>query len=139
MKQKWSTKWISSKQPRKQRKFRYNAPLHIRRKFLSIHLSRELREKYGKRAVPVRKGDEIEIMRGKDRGLRGKVEKVDLKKCKVYIAGINVKKSDGSEVMKPFQPSNLKIVELNLDDKRRLEIFEKSGKGVGNKENVKKG
>ena len=31
-----------SKQPRKQRKFLYNAPLHVRRKIMSAHLSKEL-------------------------------------------------------------------------------------------------
>ncbi|MCW1309534.1 MAG: 60S ribosomal protein L26, partial [Candidatus Nanoarchaeia archaeon] len=35
----WSKKWKSSKKPSKQRKYRYNAPLHIRRKFLSVNLS----------------------------------------------------------------------------------------------------
>jgi len=127
MKQKWSNKWVSSVQPRKQRKYRYNAPLHIKRKFLSAHLSKELRKKYGKRSVPVRKGDEVKIMKGQFKGMKGTVTKVDLKKCKVYLEEIKVKKVDGSEVHRPIHPSNLMITKLNLDDKRRVAVLERSG------------
>ena len=41
----FSKSWVSSKKPGKQRKYRINAPLNIKRKFLSVHLSKELREK----------------------------------------------------------------------------------------------
>jgi large subunit ribosomal protein L24 len=129
MKKEWSSKWVSSKQPRKQRKYRYNAPLHVRHKFISAHLSPELREKYGVRALPLRKGDEIEVMRGSSKGLRGTVERVDLKKCKIYVSGVKAKKIDGSEVMKALEPSNLKIVNLNLDDKKRIEVLNRARAG----------
>jgi len=56
MKKKFSNSWKASKQVRKQRKFRYNAPLHIKHKFLSAHLSKELMKKYGTRNIPVKKG-----------------------------------------------------------------------------------
>lgn len=126
MKRGWSGRWVGSRQPRKQRKFRHNAPLHVRHRFLSVHLSPDLRERYGKRSLPVRNGDEVEVMRGGDKGMRGKVERVDLKKQKIYITGLVVKKSDGSEVMKPLQPSNLKAVSLTLDDKMRRAVLERA-------------
>ena len=129
MKTEWSRKWISSKQPRKQRKYRYNAPAHIRHKFLSAHLSKELRQRFGLRSMPIRKGDEVQIMRGGFRGQKGLIEEVDAKKLKVYIAGIKVKKVDGSEVAKAIDPSNLKIVNLKLDDKRRQEVVARAKKG----------
>ena len=62
MKQKFSTKWKSSKQPRKQRKYLANAPLHLKKKFISVNLSKELRKKHGKRNVSLRKGDIVKIM-----------------------------------------------------------------------------
>ncbi|RLJ08138.1 MAG: 50S ribosomal protein L24 [Candidatus Aenigmatarchaeota archaeon] len=123
MKKEWSSKWKSSKQPRKQRKYRYRAPLHIRRKFVSANLSPELRKKYGKRSVPIRKGDEVVVKRGDFKGVRGKVERVDLKSCRVWIDSVKVKKADGSEVLRPIDPSNLQIVSLNLDDKKRVEVL----------------
>jgi len=65
MKQKFSTTWKASKQPRKQRKYSANAPLHIKRKMLSANLSKPLREKHKIRNIEVRKGDKVIIMRGK--------------------------------------------------------------------------
>ena len=55
---------VQSKKARKQRKAFYNAPLHIRRKNVSSHLSKELSKEYGLRSLQVRKGDTIRIMRG---------------------------------------------------------------------------
>ena len=121
MKQKFSTRWKSSKQPRKQRKYLANAPLHIRKKFVSINLSKELRKKYGKRNFPARKGDVVKIMRGKFKKKQGKIIKVKLKTLKIVVEGIQVKKLDGSKVNVMLQPSNLQIVELNLEDRKRIQ------------------
>lgn len=119
----WSKHWNSSKQPRKQRKYIYHAPFHVRHKFLSAHLSKELREKYKKRSLPVRKGDEVQIMKGKFKKKTGKVSKVDMRETKVYIDGLTRKKVDGSEIPVPTHPSKLKIINLNLEDKKRLEAL----------------
>ncbi len=145
MKKKWSGKWIASKQPRKQRKFRHNAPMHVRQKFVSAHLSEIIRRRFGKRSLQLRKGDEVKVMRGKDKGFKGKVERIDLKTSKVYIEGLNVKKVDGSEVLRAIEPSNLLIMDPKMEDKRRQAIVErareaKSGKkGGGRKEEAGKG
>jgi large subunit ribosomal protein L24 len=114
-----------SKKPRKQRKFLYNAPLHLRKKMLAAHLSKELREKYKTRSLPVRVGDEVEVMRGKFKGKRGKILKVDLKKLRVYVEGITIKKSSGQERLFPLHPSKLKIIKLDLSDKYRQKILER--------------
>jgi large subunit ribosomal protein L24 len=118
-----------SKKPRKQRKFLYKAPLHLRRKMISAHLSKELREKYKTRSLPLRKGDEVEIMRGEFKKKRGKVSRIDTKKYKVYIEGITRKRTDGTERQVPIHPSNLRIINLNLEDKRRVKILERKMKG----------
>ena len=125
MKTQWSTSWISSKQIRKQRKFRYNAPLHVRRKFVSAHLSKSLRSRFNRRAVPLRKGDEVQVMRGEFTGVKGKVERVDLKKSKVFVENVKVKKVNGTEVMKALEPSNLLVTNLFLEDKMRKKFLEK--------------
>lgn len=125
MRKKFSRKWISSKQPRKQRKYRYNAPLHIRRKLVSAHLSKKLREEYKRRSIPIKKGDKVRIMRGNYKGMQGSVIKVDLKKLKVYVDCAKRKKASGQEVYVPIDPSNLEIIELNLEDKKRLKRLKK--------------
>jgi len=121
----FSKSWISSKKPNKQRKYRFNAPLHIRGSFLNVHLSKELRSKYGTRALRVRTGDKVRIMRGQFKTQEGKVEEVNVKKLKVYISKIEHVKKDGSKARYPIQPSNLLLVELNTDDKERLTNVQK--------------
>jgi large subunit ribosomal protein L24 len=120
MKTKFSKSWKASKQPRKQRKYRANAPLNIRKKFVSVNLSKELRKKHERRNIPVRKGDVVKIMRGKFKGQKGKVTIVKYKESRVAVENIQVKKLDGSKVNAMQQPSNLQIIELNLDDKKRM-------------------
>jgi len=119
MKNKFSNSWIGSKQPRKQRKYLANAPLHIRHKLMSVHLAKDLRKKYGKRNFPVRKGDEVKVMKGEFKNKTGKIAEANYKKLKVLIDGIYKSKKDGTKIRIYFQPSNLLITELNLDDKQR--------------------
>ncbi len=116
---KFSTAWKGSSKGRKQRKYRYNAPLHVRQKFLHVHLSPELRKKYGFRNIQVRKNDRVKVVRGQFAKRDGKVERADLKRERVYIAGIDSIKKDGTKMLAKFHPSNLMLIELNLDDKAR--------------------
>lgn len=112
MKKEFSKEWKASKQPRKQRKYLAKAPLHLRKKLLSVNLSKELRAKVGKRNVVVHKGDKVKIMRGKFKGKQGKVTEVQMKKLKLIVEGILVKKLDGSKVNAPMRASNLQIIEM---------------------------
>ena len=122
MKTKFSRSWIKSKQPRKQRKYRSNAPLHVKQKFLHAHLSKELRKKYNKRNIALRKGDSVKVMRGQFKNKTGKVDEVSVKKTQVYVNGIEFVKRDGTKFRYSLQPSNLMITELNMDDKLRGKI-----------------
>jgi len=125
----WSRYWISSKEKRKQRKYRYNAPLHIRQKLMSVNLDKKMRADYKKRSLPIRKGDEVLIMKGMYKGKLGKVVKLDLKKLKVYVDNAKIKKVSGQETTDPIDPSNLRIIKLNLDDKKRMKFIDRK-KGV---------
>jgi len=54
---------------------------------------------------------------------------------KVYIEEIQIKKTDGSKTNVPLKASNLQIIELNLDDKKRFKKLEKEeNKDIKNKE-----
>jgi large subunit ribosomal protein L24 len=119
MKKKFSKKWKESKQPRKQRKYLANAPLHIKRKFLSVNLSRDLREKHQQRNIVLIRGDVVKIMRGKFKKKQGKIREIKTKLQKIYIENIQTKKTDGSKVNVPLKASNLQIIQLNLEDKKR--------------------
>ena len=126
MERKFSTSWKASSQPRKQRKYRANAPLHLRKEFVSINLSKELRKKIGKRNIPAKKGDKVKICVGKFKGKTGKIVTINLKTSKIVVEDIQVKKMDGSKANFKLQPSNLQIIEL---EERKLKP---------KKENVKK-
>ena len=68
-------------------------------------------------------------MRGEFKRKTGKVDRVDLKRTRISIQGIQRAKKDGTKISVWFAPSNLQITELNMDDKERLKIkTEKSGK-----------
>lgn len=128
MKQAFSSKWKASKRPGKQRKYVYQADLHLKSKFLSVHLAKELIKKYNKRSITVRTGDKVKILRGQYKGRENKVEKVDHKNVKVFVTGIERAKKDGSKSQIPIQASNLQITELNLSDKKRKQRLEGKNK-----------
>lgn len=116
---KFSTTWKASTQPRKQRIFRYNAPLHVRQKMVHVHLSPELRQKYSRRNIQLKKGDKVRLLRGQFAKKEGIVNKISLKHEAVFVAGIEQVKANGGKVPFPLHPSNLMITNLSLDDKQR--------------------
>lgn len=128
MKSTFSLSWGTSVQRRKQRKFRYNAPYNVKAKFLSVHLDKSLREKHGTRAVRIRKGDTVKIVVGQHKGKTGKVEDVNLHTTKVYVAGVENTKKDGTKSLVPLEPSNLVIITLNTSDKIRAKKLERKEK-----------
>jgi len=121
----FSSTWKSSKKPRKQRKYRLSAPLHIKQKFVQSHLSRDLRKKYGKRSIGLRKGDKVKIMQGQFKKHEGKIEMIDLKKTRAFVNGVELTKRDGTKRLFALHPSNLIITELNLEDKLRQKALER--------------
>jgi len=124
------TTLTKSKKPSKQRKAMFQAPLHIRRKFMTAPLSDELVEKYGVKRLPVRKGDKVRIMRGEFTGVEGKVTRVDLRKMRIYVEGVTRQRMDGTPVFIPIHPSKVIIIELDLSDQKRKELIEKKKKQV---------
>jgi large subunit ribosomal protein L24 len=96
---------IESEQPRKQRKARYQAPSHVKTKYLNAPLSAALKEKYKKKTLRVIK--------------EGLVDAVDTKKSKIVVHGVSSTKADGTEVPRTIDASNVQLTKLNLTDKRR--------------------
>ena len=115
--------FIQSAKPRKQRRFRFNAPLHVRQKFVHAHIAKDLAKKLGikKRSVAVREGDTVKIMAGKQKGKSGKVSAVDLVSGRIYVEGIARKTMKGKEKLIPISSSNVYLVELEISDKLRQE------------------
>ncbi|WIV67314.1 50S ribosomal protein L24 [Natrialbaceae archaeon AArc-T1-2] len=108
-----------SKQPRKQRNETERAPLHKRQTQLRATLSEELREEYGRRRARVNAGDTVEVMRGDHAGEEGEVVQAILKDGVIHVEDVTVETADGEEVPRPLEPSNVRIMELDLSDERR--------------------
>ena len=87
---------------------------------MSVHLSPELRKKHGFRSVKIRSGDRVRLLRGQFKKSENVVEKVDLKKERVFVKGVEIVKQDNSKVSYPIHPSNLMVVSLDLSDKKRV-------------------
>ncbi|MCL5122640.1 MAG: 50S ribosomal protein L24 [Candidatus Marsarchaeota archaeon] len=112
---------IKSSKPRKQRRFRFKAPLHELQHFSHSHVDKPLAKKLGitKRAIQVSKGDTIKIMSGKNKGKTGKVMRVDMRKGFLFIDSMKKKNSRGKEFDVPIRINNVYITDLNLSDKIR--------------------
>ncbi|XP_014228326.1 60S ribosomal protein L26-like [Trichogramma pretiosum] len=121
-------KLVSSSR-RKSRKAHFTAPSHIRRRLMSAPLSKELRTKYNVRSIPIRKDDEVMVVRGHYKGQQvGKVIQVYRKKFVIYIERIQREKSNGSSVQVGIDPSKVVIVKLKIDKDRKA-ILERRSKG----------
>ncbi len=112
---------IKSSKPRKQRRFRFKAPLHELQHFSHSHVDKSLAKKLGitKRAVQVSKGDTVKVMSGKNKGKIGKVMRVDMRKGFLFIDSMKKKNSRGKEFDVPIRINNVYITDLNLSDKIR--------------------
>ncbi|MHA1344848.1 MAG: 50S ribosomal protein L24 [Candidatus Heimdallarchaeaceae archaeon] len=120
-------KHTKTKQPRKQRKRYYNAPLHLRNRQMTALLSHELRDKYGVRRLPIHKDDKVILFRSKseDQEIKGKVIRVLPQRYSVHVEGHSKEKADGTITSFPVHPSNIVITSLNLRDKKRRDIIKR--------------
>ncbi len=115
----FSKSWKSSKKPRKQRKYTYNAPLHLKRKLVKAKVDKSIEEKYKVKTLIVRKNDTVKVLRGEHKGKKGKVVGFSKKDYdKVYVEGIFLEKKAGEKKYIPIHHSNLLIVSVEEDPKR---------------------
>merc|ERR1712028_40971 len=102
------------------------APSHIRRKLMSAPLSKDLRAKYAVRSVPVRRDDEVMIVRGHYHDREGKVTCVYRKKFRIHIERVTRDKANGQTVPIGIHPSKVVITKLKLDKDRKALLDRKN-------------
>ncbi|CAG4929814.1 unnamed protein product [Colias eurytheme] len=114
---------------RKNRKRHFSAPSHIRRVLMSSPLSKELRQKFNVKSMPIRKDDEVQVVRGHYKGQQvGKVVQVYRKKFVVYIERIQREKANGASAYVGIHPSKCVIVKLKMNKDRKA-ILDRRAKG----------
>ncbi|ERE89260.1 60S ribosomal protein L26-like [Cricetulus griseus] len=95
---------------------------------MSSSLSKELRQKYNVRSMPIQK-DEVQVVQGQYKGQQiGQVVQVYRKKYIIYIEWVNREKANGPMVHVGLHPSKVVItrIKLDKDDKKILEGKAKS-------------
>ncbi|CCC13621.1 unnamed protein product [Sordaria macrospora k-hell] len=83
---------------RKSRKAHFSAPSSVRRNIMSAPLSKELREKYNVRSIPIRKDDEVTIVRGSNKDKEGKVTSVYRLKYVIHVERVTRDKATGASL-----------------------------------------
>mmetsp|Transcript_12279 Transcript_12279/g.23126 ORF Transcript_12279/g.23126 Transcript_12279/m.23126 type:complete len:209 (+) Transcript_12279:55-681(+) len=105
----------------------FTAPSHIRRKLMSAPLSAELRAKYNVRSVPIRKDDEVQVVRGTFKNREGKVMQVYRRKWVIHIERITRERVNGATVNVGIDPSKVVITKLKVDKNRKELLDRKKG------------
>eukprot|EP01025_Chloroclados_australasicus_P022204 TRINITY_DN23007_c0_g1_i1.p2 TRINITY_DN23007_c0_g1~~TRINITY_DN23007_c0_g1_i1.p2 ORF type:complete len:172 (-),score=14.22 TRINITY_DN23007_c0_g1_i1:172-645(-) len=112
---------------RKSRKAHFTAPSSVRRRLMSAPLNTELKHKYGVRSVPIRKDDEVTVVRGSFKGRDGKVVQVYRKRWVIHIERLTREKVNGATVQVGVDPSKVLITKLKLDKDRKALLERKKG------------
>lgn len=83
------------------------------------------------RSMPVKKGDRVMIVRGEGKSKSATaISLVDRKARKVYVEGFTYFKSDGTELQRPIDASNLVIINPDWSDIRRRKILNRINESV---------
>ena len=101
---------------------------------MSSSLSKDLRKKHGIRSIPIRKDDEVVVVRGTNKGHKGKVIQVQRRKFAIHIDKLTKNKANGAPYQIPIHPSKVSVVKLK-EGKDRMAKIEKVLAGV----NARKG
>ena len=117
---------------RKSRKAHFTSPSHLRQKLMSAPLSKELRAKYHTRSLPIRKDDEVRVVRGTYKDQSGKVVQVYRKKWVIHVERIQRDKANGTQVPVGLDASKVEITKIKLT-KDRKNLLARKGKDDKNK------
>ncbi|BGP40488.1 Protein O-glucosyltransferase 2 [Rhodotorula kratochvilovae] len=111
---------------RKAHKAHFGAPSSERRKIMSAPLSKELRAEYNTRSLPIRKDDEVKIVRGTYKGREGRIITSQRKHFRLFVEGVSRDKGNGATVRIPVHASNVVLTKLKIDKDRKALLARKS-------------
>ena len=83
------------------------------------------------KSMPVRKGDRVMLVRGEGKSKSATVvAKVDGNARKIYVEGLTYFKSDGTELQRPIDPSNVVIINPDWADIRRRKLLTRVNESI---------
>ncbi len=90
---------------------------------MALPLSRELRTRYGRRRITVRKGDTVRVLGGNYLGREERVAKVDYRRYAVVLDNVTLQKADKKLKQLPLSLGHLMITKLNMADPWRRRVL----------------
>lgn len=85
------------------------------------------------RSIPIRKDDEVRVLRGDAKGAEGKVVEVYRKKYVIHIESkeTKIEKANKQEIYRGISASNVEITKLKLDKCRKAILNRKNRQKIG--------
>ena len=107
---------VESKKPCKQRKALFNYKNNHRSKLLSTRVADFVREEYGIKALPLRVGDDVRVVKGEFKDFEGEVIEIT-SNLRAKIKEVTFDKADGTEFHPTIHISKLIITKLSKEKK----------------------
>jgi large subunit ribosomal protein L26e len=82
-------------------------------------------------AVPVRKDDEVRVLRGEFKGKEGKVTEVYRKKYVIHVERCTRDKANGQTIHVGINASNVEITKIKMDKGRKAILDRKNRQKIG--------
>ncbi|XP_059512094.1 ribosomal protein uL24-like [Myotis daubentonii] len=117
----------------KNHKCHFNAPLHMCHKITFSPLSKELQQKYNICFMPIRKDNEVQVVRRHDNGQQvSKVVQVYRKRHVIYIEQAQHENTNSTAVHMGVHPSTAVTTRLKLDkDQKKILEHKAKSRQVG--------
>ncbi len=139
---------VKSTKPKKQRVALHNVKQHQTSKVFMVRLDEPLQEEWGIKRMPLRKDDEVRVIKNEMTDVEGKVLKLDRRTRTIQIEECTLEKKSGATYYIPISPSNVILTKLGgkkmdpwrqkiIDRKQKLEIEVDAKKKPGEKKGGK--
>jgi ribosomal protein uL24 len=124
---------VKSTKPRKQRSALQSLKQHQISKVFMVRLDEPLQEEWGIKRLPLRKDDEVRVIKNEMTDVEGKVLSLDRRSRTIQIEECTLEKKNGATYYIPISPSNVILTKLGgkkmdpwrqkiIDRKQKLEI-----------------
>lgn len=113
----------SPRSARRQRRALYAAHPQRRRRMMTVPLSRDLKSRFHRRSLPLRKGDTVRIIGGSYVGREERIAKVDRRAFSVTLENVTSKTGESKQTPLPMRTGKLILVRLNLSDPQRRALL----------------
>lgn len=139
---------ITSKKPRKQRSALQQLKQHQTSKIFMVRLDEPLQEEWGIKRIPLRKDDEVRVIKNEMTDVEGKVLSLNRRTRTIQIEECTLEKKSGATYYIPISPSNVILTKLGgkkmdpwrqkiIDRKQKLAVDVESKKKLAEKKGGK--